>query len=97
MTVLTCILEGLCLIYSDAMQFQMNAIHLASVEGLLDWVKYLAPLAGDRICDKDLTDRTCLDWAMHFKNQSVVLYLSSSFPVLRSKVKLYVYQVYTWQ
>ena len=66
----------------------MNAIHLASVVGKLDWVKYLAPLAGDRICDKDLSNQTCLDWAVSLKQQSVVLYLSSSFPVLRSKVKL---------
>lgn len=77
------------------MQLEMNALHLAALKGSLELVEYLAPLAGDRICDEDLSTRNCLDWAIFMKHQSLVLYLSSSFPVLRTKVGLSVSGYYS--
>ena len=66
----------------------MNAVHVAIVKGYLDLVKFLAPLVGEHIYDVDSNGENYLKWAEVFEQHRIALYLASSFPALRKKVRL---------
>ena len=66
----------------------MNAVHVATVKGHLDLVKFFAPLVGEHIYDVSFNGHNCLEWAENNEQHRIALYLASSFPALRKKVRL---------
>lgn len=69
------------------LQNYRNAIHLATYRGHLPVLQYLCPRFGDRMCDKDGNEESCLDIAHRLGRKVIADYLTENYPQLEGKVR----------